>query len=177
MKPIQYPGRAHRRFLGLTLPPQLVVPDEDFATPRYAAVEAGVKKAMYEHLTTAGQERGGILLGYQVAETLHITALLPNGYGVADPYAADPQYALGAVDAAQQHSPHPIDWAGNWLMPAEGVLTAKWCDEVWFKSKARGLLPLGVPVMTFGRGIERVEYIFWASDGETRIVLDTQSKG
>lgn len=178
MRVLQYPSRAHRRFLGLTLPPQLVVPDEDFAVAHSIAVEKGVKKAMYEHLSTMGQERGGILLGYQAGETLHITALLPNGYGMADPYTPQAQYVLGAVEAAQQHAAHPVDWVGSWLMPADGELRGDWCDEVWLTCKARGLLPLGVPVMTFGRTAEQVEveYYAWIDKGEGRNILDIKPK-
>lgn len=171
MTSLSYPSRAHRRFLGLTLPPQLVVHADDFMVPKRFSLAGRAKKAMYEHLSTAGQMRGGILLGHQEAETLHISALLPNGYGVADPYAPDPQYVLGAVEAAQLLADKPLDWIGNWLMPADTILTAEWCDQVWVECRKRALVPLGTAVITFGYTSERVEHIAWADDGEGRSVL------
>lgn len=168
-----YPSRAHRRFLGLTLPHQQVPDHDDYVLPRNLRISPWARKSMHEHLSTAGQQRGGILLGMQEGETLHITGCLPNGYNysASDPYLPDAQYVLGAVEAAQQHAEFPIDWVGCWAMPASAILTLEWCEQVWEGYKARGLLPLGVPLITIGTTEVGLTYLGWIDYGEGRVGL------
>lgn len=161
-----YPTKAHRRFLGLTLPHLLAHHTEDFVPLQKFVLSAAAKNAVAEQLTTAGRMKGGILLGYQADETLHITALLPGGYGVTDPYVPHPQYALGAIEAAQQHSDVSLDWVGNWLMAADARLDIGWVSDAWVEVKQRGALPIGSALLTVGYALEGTEYLAWVVEGE-----------
>lgn len=152
------PSRAHRRFLR-QLQPVRPTRDAEYSPLTRLVLAHPLRSVLERHLATAGQVRGGILLGFQDDETLQVTHLLPSGYppylADRDPLALDGSYVLGAVDAARLTAPGPLDWVGSWVMPGEGLIpTLEWSLHVFERARRHALVSPDLPLLIFGRGEE-----------------------
>ncbi|MFC3834219.1 hypothetical protein [Deinococcus rufus] len=166
-------SRAHRRFLNLALP----LPGADEHSPALQTVEfaSGSRSLFNAHIATAGVPRGGILLGHRVSDRLHVHAILGAGYGQATihPLEVDPQYALGAVEAAQQVSGDPLDWIGTWTMPADGRARPAHTDRrVWYRARHRALISEEAVLVTVGQSPERLVVRAWVVDDDQPRALE-----
>lgn len=150
------PSRAHRRFLR-QLQPVRASRDEDYFPVTQLTLALPLRSVLDRHLATAGQPRGGVLLGTQREGNLQVTHLLPAGYppflNTVDPLALDPAYVLGAVDAARQSAPLPLDWIGSWVMPAAGLTPPpEWCLQTFRRARRQALVSAEQPLLVIGRG-------------------------
>lgn len=163
-------SRAHRRFLGVTLPPHALPKRGDFQPLEQVDFTPVTRKALQEHVTTAGRLRGGILLGLQEGGRLHIHAVLPGGYGGFPPLSDHGQYVLGAVEAAQQVTGMSLDWVGSWMMPADGLAPdGVWSERAWHLARRHALVSPETVLVTFGQSQERLDVRAWSEDnGEPR---------
>lgn len=150
------PSRAHRRFLR-QLQPVRASRDAEYFPVNKLTLALPLRSVIDRHFATAGQPRGGILLGTHQESTLHVTHLLPAGYppflNTVDPLALDPGYVLGAVDAARQGTAGPLDWVGSWVMPATGLMPSpEWCLQAFRRAQRHALVSAEQPLLVIGQG-------------------------
>lgn len=163
-------SRAHRRFLGLTVP----LPSADEHSLSLQAIEfvPGSRRRFAEHLATAGAPRSGLLIGHRSGDRVHVQAILGRGYGwpTAQRLQVDAHYALGAVEAAQQLSGHPMDWVGTWCMPADGRARPAHTDRrIWHRARHLALVSEESVLVTIGHSPERLVLRAWIEeDGQPR---------
>lgn len=161
-------SRAHRRFLGLAVP--LPAADELMSTLQAITFAPGSQSRFNQHLATAGVPRSGLLIGHRAGDRLHVQAILGAGYGGA-PHAlhVEAQYALGAVDAAQRLSHHPVDWVGTWVMAADGRAHPEAADlPLWHRARALALVSDDAALVTVGHTPERLVVRAWCGDDGPR---------
>lgn len=153
--------RLHRRLLGLT--PPLDLSGERTDVPLRTLVCHHEDRALLRrHLATAGQCRGGLLLGTRAGETLFLTHVLSAGYAwwlpEGDPFAVDARYVLGAVDALRNDSETHLDWIGNWVMYADGRVGSEEADRaLWEEAYRRALVSEDAVLMVLGLNERRLE--------------------
>lgn len=161
-------SRAHRRFLGIALPPQVSEPRDEFYPLRQVLFLRPTRAMFQQHLQTAGSLRSGLILGYWEASApgiAQVCAVLSGGYGQRDPLIPDAQYALGAVEALLQITPHPCEWLGIWVMPADGLAPSDhWDERIWHAARRRALISPDTLLVTFGRDAERLEVSAYTED-------------
>ncbi|WP_291426635.1 hypothetical protein [Deinococcus sp.] len=161
--PDQQPlNRAQRRFLGLVLPIGLAIYKQDFIPVEDVFVSAIPLKMLGQQHQGAGRLRGGVLLGYQQDATLQIDVVLPSSCTPQHPFDLQPDYVLGALDAALQVSPFPLDWVGNWVMPADGRHPEpSWVEEMWHAARGQALVSASQVLLTVGMAEDRLEVEAW----------------
>lgn len=118
---------VHCRFLSLavTLPPAR----EAHAPKSVRGCAPCSRRRSAERLAAGGTSRSGLLLGHRVGDCLQVQAILCAGYGWQAPEAlsADAQYPLGALDATQRCSDHPLITVGHF--PERLVIRAWVADD------------------------------------------------
>lgn len=164
-------SRAHRRFLGLALPPQISAADDEFRPLHQVLFQRSTHDMLRQHLQTAGPLRSGLILGYREAGApgvAQVCAVLSGGYGQRDPLIPDAQYALGAVEAVSQLTTPPCEWLGTWVMPADGLAPSnEWDERIWHAARRRALISPDTVLVTFGQTPERLEvHAYTEDDGQ-----------
>lgn len=164
-------SRAHRRFLGLALPPQVSATHDEFCPLQQVLFLRGTRVMFQQHLQTAGPLRSGLILGYRepgAPSVAQVCAVLSGGYGQRDPLIPDAQYALGAVEALSQLTPHPCEWLGTWVVPADGLAPdSHWDERIWHAARRRALISPDTVLVTFGQTPERLEvHAYTEDDGQ-----------
>lgn len=155
-------NRAQRRFLGLVLPIGLAIYKQDFLPLEEVFLPAIALKMLGQQQQGAGRLRGGPLLGYQRGTTLSIEVALPSNCTPQHPFDVQPEYLLGALDAALQVSADPLDWVGQWVMPADGHHPdACWSEELWHAARSQALVSVSQVLLTVGMAEDRLEVEAW----------------
>lgn len=157
-------NRAQRRFLGLTMPFRtLEVFNGDYVPVEEVALSVVVTRMLAQQQRGAGQLRGGTLLGFQVEGMLSIEVILPSNHLYQHPFAVQPEYLLGALDAVLQVTALPLDWVGNWVMPADGRQPdAGWTEETWHASRREALVSASSVLLTVGMAEDRLVVEAWS---------------
>lgn len=157
-------NRAQRRFLGLTMPFRtLEVFNGDYVPVEEVALSVVVTRMLAQQQRGAGQLRGGTLLGFQVEGMLSIEVALPSNHTYQHPFAMEPAYLLGALDAVLQVTALPLDWVGNWVMPADGRQPdAGWTEETWHAARREALVSASSVLLTVGMAEDRLVVEAWS---------------
>lgn len=157
-------NRAQRRFLGLTMPiGAQELTKHDFVPVEDVAISSVVFKMLTQQHLGAGRLRGGTLLGFQVEGKLCIEVALPSNHTYQHPFAMEPAYLLGALDAVLQVTALPLDWVGNWVMPADGRQPdAGWTEETWHAARREALVSASSVLLTVGMAEDRLVIEAWS---------------
>lgn len=171
-------NRAQRRFLGLTLPIG-ALEKRDYFPIEEVGLSSTVLRMLTQHQQGAGQLRGGTLLGFYFEERLSIEVVLPSKHTYQHPFAMEPEYLLGALDAISQVNALPLDWVGNWVMPADGRQPDPcWTEQMWHTARQQALVAGNTVLLTVGMAEDRLEAEAWCErEGEPYKLTVVKSLG